>query len=130
MPAEATHSKEVRSALAAPEMSTSLEQAAEQPEGHSATTTQPRRGKTAAQDQPKRRSALDGAAKVLEETGQALSCPEMIAAMAARGYWRSPAGKTPAATLYSALLREISAKGSSSRFVRTERGKFARSGAV
>jgi hypothetical protein len=33
-------------------------------------------------------------------------------------------GATPAATLYSAILREIKAKGKESRFVKTERGKF------
>src|SRR5260370_12328687 len=45
---------------------------------------------------PKKMSALDAAAKVLTETGQPMSCPEVIAAMAAKGYWSSPQGKTPA----------------------------------
>jgi hypothetical protein len=70
-------------------------------------------------------SALDAAAKVLEETGQAMTCPELIAAMAAQGYWRSPKGRTPAGTLYSALLRELKTKGENARFRKTERGKFA-----
>jgi HB1, ASXL, restriction endonuclease HTH domain len=52
---------------------------------------------------PKQMSALDAAAKVLTETGQPMSCPELIAAMAAKGYWSSPKGKTPAATLYTAV---------------------------
>jgi hypothetical protein len=69
-------------------------------------------------------SALDAAAKVLQEAGQPMTCPEMIAAMAAKGYWTSPAGKTPAATLYSALLREVKAKGSQGRFQKTTRGHF------
>jgi hypothetical protein len=50
----------------------------------------------------------------------------MIAAMAAKAYWTSPGGKTPAATLYSALLRELTTKGAAARFVKTARGKFAR----
>jgi hypothetical protein len=75
---------------------------------------------------PKRLSALDAAAQVLSEAGQPMNCQEMIAAMAAKGYWTSPAGKTPAATLYSALLREIKTKGDQARFQKTERGKFAR----
>jgi hypothetical protein len=75
---------------------------------------------------PKRLSALDAAAQVLSEAGQPMNCQEMIAAMAAKGYWTSPAGKTPAATLYSALLREIKTKGDQTRFQKTERGKFAR----
>jgi hypothetical protein len=55
-----------------------------------------------------------------------MNCQEMIAAMTAKGYWTSPAGKTPQATLYSALLREIKTKGDQARFQKTERGKFAR----
>ena len=51
---------------------------------------------------------------------------EMVEAMAEKGYWTSPGGKTPHATLYSAILREIKGKGSDSRFVKSERGKFAR----
>jgi hypothetical protein len=70
-------------------------------------------------------SALDAAAKVLGESGQALSCPELITAMAAQGYWQSPKGRTPAATLYSALLRELQTKGEQARFVKVGRGKFA-----
>jgi hypothetical protein len=69
-------------------------------------------------------SALDAAAKVLGETGQSLGCQELIAAMAAKGYWHSPKGRTPAATLYSALLRELQTKGDQSRFRKTGRGKF------
>ena len=72
----------------------------------------------------KKLSALDAAAKVLGETGQAMTCQEMIAQMTAKGYWNSPKGRTPAATLYSAVLREIAAKGKEARFVKTERGKF------
>ncbi len=74
---------------------------------------------------PGKRSALDAAALVLAEAGQPMSCPELIAAMAIKGYWSSPAGKTPAATLYSALLRETTTKGEQARFIKTQRGKFA-----
>jgi hypothetical protein len=44
--------------------------------------------------------------------------------MEAKGYWKSPGGKTPWATLYSALAREIAVKGDASRFRKTDRGKF------
>ena len=70
-------------------------------------------------------SALDAAAKVLQEAGQPMNCQEMIAAMAAKGYWSSPAGQTPASTLYSALSREIKIKGNQARFQKTARGQFA-----
>ncbi len=73
----------------------------------------------------KKLSAIDAAAKVLADTKQAMTCKELIEAMAAKKLWTSPGGKTPWATLYSALTREISTKGSDSRFKKTERGKFA-----
>jgi hypothetical protein len=81
-----------------------------------------------AEPKVKKLSALDAAAKVLAEAGTALTCPEMIAAMSATGYWTSPGGKTPSATLYSAILRELQTKGEKARFRKTERGKFARAG--
>ena len=52
-----------------------------------------------------------------------MNSQEMIAAMVDAGYWESPGGKTPHATLYSAILREMK-KGDESRFVKTERGRF------
>ena len=64
------------------------------------------------------------AAEVLAEAGAAMTCQEMIAAMAAKGYWTSPGGKTPAATPNSAMLKETQTKGTQSRFTKTERGKF------
>jgi len=73
----------------------------------------------------KRVSALDAAARVLAEEAKPMSCGELIEAMAAKRYWSSPAGKTPASTLYSAILREMNTKGSAARFRKTERGKFA-----
>ena len=77
---------------------------------------------------PKRVSALDAAAQVLEKAGKPMNCKAMIAAMAEQGLWSSPAGKTPHATLYAAILREIGKKGDQARFKRVERGQFAFSG--
>src|SRR5467141_4973805 len=96
---------------------------------HTKAAAQAKRKKRTTADKPappKPLSALDAAAQVLSEAGQPMNCQEMIAAMTAKGYWTSPAGKTPAATLYSALLREIKTKGDQARFQKTERGKFAR----
>ena len=70
-------------------------------------------------------SGLDAAAKVLEESGQPMTVKEMVEAAESKGYWKSPGGKTPHATVYSAIIREIAAKGSEARFRKTERGKFA-----
>jgi hypothetical protein len=73
----------------------------------------------------KRVTALDAAARVLAEVGKPMSSGEMIEEMAAKKYWSSPSGKTPAATLYAAILREMKTKGKEARFKKTERGKFA-----
>ena len=74
----------------------------------------------------KKLSALAAAAKVLAEVDKPMSCKEMIEAMAQKGYWSSPGGKTPSATLYSGLIKEIATKGKESRFKKTDRGRFAR----
>ena len=73
----------------------------------------------------KKLSALDAAALVLRESGQPMSCPELIAQMTAKGYWTSPHGKTPASTLYAAMQREAKLKGAASRFQKTGPGRFA-----
>jgi hypothetical protein len=82
------------------------------------------KGKITKEPKAKKTSAIDAAVRVLEEAGQSMTCPEMIEAMTAKKYWTSPKGLTPAATLYSAVLREIKAKGKESRFVKTDRGQF------
>jgi hypothetical protein len=48
--------------------------------------------------------------------------------MAAKRYWTSPGGKTPASTLYASIYQEIKTKGMDSRFRKTERGKFEATG--
>ncbi len=61
-------------------------------------------------------SAIDAAAKVLGEAGRPMTCQEMIDAMAAKGYWHSPGGKTPARPfihLYFASRRSEATKPAS-----------------
>jgi hypothetical protein len=89
------------------------------------TASSKRRRKEPSTPKEKKPSALDAAVQVLAEEGKPMSCQELIAAMAAKNYWSSPAGKTPQATLYSAIAREIATKGNNSRFVKADRGKFA-----
>jgi hypothetical protein len=67
-------------------------------------------------------SALDAAAVVLKAKGEPMRCKEMVAEMKEKGLWTTDA-PTPEATLYSAILREL-AKGTESRFKKTERGHF------
>lgn len=73
----------------------------------------------------KRLSALDAAVLVLRESNQPLNAKQLVEAMTSKGYWTSPGGKTPHATLFSAIQREVDKKGVASRFTKAERGKFA-----
>jgi hypothetical protein len=66
--------------------------------------------KAAAAAPAKKYSALDAAAQVLRESGQPLSCPELIAQMAAKGYWSSPKGKTPSVFASISGRRKFRAK--------------------
>jgi len=71
----------------------------------------------------RRPSGLDAAAKVLADATEPLSAGEMVERMLTRGLWRTN-GKTPANTLYAAILREINAKGDAARFRKAGCGKF------
>jgi len=68
-------------------------------------------------------SGLDAAAKVLVLAGKPMNCKDMVARMLADGLWKT-GGKTPAATIYAAILREVRAKGKDARFRKTDRGQF------
>jgi hypothetical protein len=94
-----------------------------------AVLKKPRKTKTAATETAdsdtgeKRLSCVAAALKVLGESSDPMNAQELITAMETKGYWTSPGGKTPHATLYSAILRDL-ARGDESRFVKTERGRF------
>jgi HB1, ASXL, restriction endonuclease HTH domain len=92
-----------------------------------AVLKKPRKAKPAATETAdageKRLSCVAAALKVLAESSEPMNAQELITAMEAKGYWTSPGGKTPHATLYSAILRDL-AKGDDSKFVKTERGRF------
>ena len=79
--------------------------------------------KRAAEAKPKRPSGLDAAAQVLAEAKEPLNAKQMVERMLAKGLW-STGGKTPHATIYAAIIREIAAQGAESRFRKVERGKF------
>jgi hypothetical protein len=68
-------------------------------------------------------SGLDAAALVLKEAGEPLNVQALIVRILERGLWKTE-GRTPAATIYAAMIREIKAKGSSSRFQKVDRGTF------
>ncbi len=68
-------------------------------------------------------SGLDAAAQVLADAGEPLDAKTTVERMLAKGLWET-AGKTPPATIYAAIIREIAKKGDASRFRKAERGKF------
>jgi hypothetical protein len=76
----------------------------------------------------KKLSQIAAAEQVLADAGKPMTCGEMIETMTAKGLWASPAGKTPAATLYASILRLIRAKGKDARFAKVARGQFTIAG--
>lgn len=73
-------------------------------------------------------SQMAAAERVLAEAGEPMNCKAMVEAMGAKGYWTSPGGATPAATLYASLLRHIRQHGKDARFKKTDRGQFTLAG--
>ena len=78
--------------------------------------------KVAKHAREKRLSGLDVAAKVLVESKEPLAA-KAIAERAIAAGWKT-SGRTPHATLYAAIIREIAAKGNAARFKKTDRGLF------
>jgi hypothetical protein len=76
-----------------------------EPQGQTADP-QPKMAKKDKTEKPKRLSALDAAAKVLETAGEPISAKQIVEVALAKGLWKSLGGKTPHATLYSAIIRE------------------------
>src|SRR5262245_33874786 len=87
-----------------------------------ATGKKPKAPKAAKPTKERRPSGLDLAAKVLAASKEPLAA-KTIAERAIAAGWKT-SGKTPHATLYAAIIREIAAKGSSARFKKTDRGLF------
>ena len=82
---------------------------------------QPKAGKV--EKKERKPSGLDATAQVLAEAKDPMGTKEMVERMLAKGLWKTN-GKTPAATIYAAIIREIAVKGNESRFRKTDRGHF------
>jgi hypothetical protein len=67
-------------------------------------------------------SVLDLAAKVLATAKEPLAAKAITERTIAAG-WKTN-GRTPHATLYAAIIREIAVKGKDARFKKTDRGLF------
>lgn len=70
-------------------------------------------------------SGLDAAAQVLARAKKPMTAQAIVDAMLKAKLWKTR-GKTPAATIYAAMVREIAAKGKDARFAKTAPGMFAR----
>ncbi len=68
-------------------------------------------------------SGLDAAAQILAKAKEPMGCKDMVEQAIGKGLW-SPGGKTPHATLYAAIIREIAKKGKDARFKKVDRGRF------
>ena len=85
-----------------------------------------RRAKKAKAAKPKgerKPGILTLAAGVLKDAKTPMDCKAIVEKVLAKGTWQTK-GKTPAATLYAAIIREIAAKGKDARFRKTDRGMF------
>lgn len=89
------------------------------PNAVTAATKKPAKPKPRKGKQP---SGLDLAAKVLARAGEPLAAKTIAERVIAAGWQTS--GKTPHATLYAAVTREIQTKGKDARFVKVDRGRF------
>ncbi len=72
----------------------------------------------------KRLGLVDAAIQVMKDVGKPMNCKDIVKVILEKKLWET-SGKTPDATLYSSILREIQKKGSESRFKKVERGQFA-----
>ena len=87
------------------------------------TTTAVAEAKPAKARKQRKPGGLDAAVAVLAEAGKPMNTKDMVERMLSTGLWKTK-GKTPAATIYAAIIREIAKKGDKSRFRKTDRGMF------
>ena len=91
-----------------------------------ATPKRPRAKRDATgEPKAKRLSLINAAAQILAESSEPMDVKKMVEQVTSKGLWSSPNGKTPHATLYSAIITEIKKKGDEARFTKVERGQFA-----
>jgi len=106
---------------------TAAKTAEAKPEAKAERPKAPKAKKKAREKKP---GCLDAAVEVLKNAaGGPLGAKEMVERMLAKGLWKTN-GRTPQATLYAAIIREIAAKGKDARFHKTGRGRFELSAAA
>ena len=81
----------------------------------------------AKETKPARKGILDIAAEMLARSRKPMGAKEIVERALEQNLWAT-SGKTPSATLYAAIIREIAAKGKDARFKKVDRGLFASNG--
>lgn len=66
---------------------------------------------------------LDHAASILAASKEPMFCKAIVQQAMEKHGWTT-SGRTPHATLYAAIIREISKKGKDARFTKVDRGRF------
>ncbi|MEM7577504.1 MAG: winged helix-turn-helix domain-containing protein [Planctomycetota bacterium] len=124
-PKAAATSGGVKKKLTAAERRARLVDANTKPKASKATADKPVATKKSDTPQEKRLSLIDAAVRVLGDAKEPLGCKQMVERIVERDLW-SPrsGGKTPHATLYSAILRDIQKHGDDARFTKVDRGQF------
>lgn len=97
------------------------------PVGHLDLSDPATTGANAGSAKAKPLSGLDAASQILREASEPLDAQVLVARMLERGLWKT-GGKTPASTIYAAMIREIKTKGPVSRFQKVDRGRFTATG--
>ncbi|TVQ33614.1 MAG: hypothetical protein EA376_01800 [Phycisphaeraceae bacterium] len=123
-PAKQRKSKQDHESPSAKELANDAHNEAFAQSKKSKATTPKKRAKAPKADTPKRISLLDAAATVLKDAKAPLQAKQIVDRVIERGLWTPGVGKTPHATLYAAMTREIAAKGKDSRFAKVDRGQF------
>jgi hypothetical protein len=82
-----------------------------------------KKGKAGKAKGPRKPSLIALAAEVLREAKEPMDCKAIVEKVLAKGTWTT-SGKTPAATLYSAIIREIAKAGDKARFRKVDKGQF------
>lgn len=109
-------------APAVPTKARKLKEVATSPSPAEQATTAPT---PAPAGKPERKpTLLDAAVRVLREAGEPMSAKPMVERILAASWW-STQGKTPEATLYAAIIRDIGRTDGPSRFQKVDRGRFA-----
>jgi hypothetical protein len=79
--------------------------------------------KMTGEKKPQKLTGLDAAFEVLKARCEPMTCKTIVDEMLAKGMWTTR-GKTPYATINSALAREIETKPGDSRFAKVGPGLF------